>query len=202
MPRIENISVWGLEDSIRAAKYAKATDLSKVNDELSNGIHACFSCQTGQGHDSALKGIVVQFDLTLSQNAWQQFERYHFADIVTSQSKMHKITKFDIKTQCNKYVDRRIIDIVQNKVNEYNRLSTLPATDNQETAKARKEKMNELYLEILYNIPCGFELTARITTNYLQLKTMLQQRRNHRLPDWKCICDFIESLPRFKELTT
>ena len=61
--------------------------------------------------------------------------------------------------------------------------------------------MNEKYLEILYNIPMGFELTAGMTTNYQQLKTIYQQRRHHRLPDWQMICDWIETLPRFMELT-
>ena len=35
----------------------------------------------------------------------------------------------------------------------------------------------ELYLEILYNVPAGFELTARLTTNYRSLKTIYSQRK-------------------------
>ena len=117
-------------------------------------------------------------------------------DFVSSQSKMHKIVKFNLKQQCNKYVNPQIIDIVQGMINEYNRLANL---DN--PTPERKHMMDELYLEILYNIPCGFELTAGMTTNYQQLKTIYQQRRHHRLPDWKVFCDWIETLPRFMELT-
>ena len=109
---------------------------------------------------------------------------------------MHKITKFTLRQQCNRYVDSRIIDIVQSMIDEYNRLAAIPG-DN----PRRKEEMEHLYLRILYNIPCGFELTAGMTTNYQQLKTIYQQRRHHRLPDWQVFCDFIESLPRFMELT-
>ena len=54
---------------------------------------------------------------------------------------------------------------------------------------------------MLYNIPSGFELTAAMTTNYRQLKTIYQQRRNHALPDWQMFCDWIETLPHFLELT-
>lgn len=164
--------------------------------DLTPGIKACLTCPTGQGHDNALKGIIVQFDLTFSQNAWMQLQRYHFIDFVSSQSKMHKITKFALRQQCNRYVDSRIIDIVQGMIDEYNRLAAIPG-DN----PRRKEEMEHLYLRILYNIPCGFELTASMTTNYQQLKTIYQQRRHHRLPDWQVFCDFIESLPRFMELT-
>ena len=56
------------------------------------------------------------------------------------------------------------------------------------------------YLELLYNVPVGFELTARMTTNYRQLKTIYAQRRTHRLEDWHTFCDFIEKLPYAKEL--
>jgi hypothetical protein len=56
------------------------------------------------------------------------------------------------------------------------------------------------YLNLLYNIPVGFRLTAGMTTNYRQLKTIYQQRRNHRLPEWQEFCDWVETLPLFPEL--
>lgn len=196
MPSITNVVVYGLDRAIKTAKYPKAVDIDTLNNDLTPGIKDCLNCPTGEGHDNALKGIIVQFDLTFSQNAWQQIERYHFMDFVSSQSKMHKVVKFNLKRQCNKYVNPQIIDIVQSMINEYNRLANL---DN--PTPERKHMMDELYLEILYNIPCGFELTAGMTTNYQQLKTIYQQRRHHRLPDWKVFCDWIETLPRFMELT-
>jgi hypothetical protein len=39
-----------------------------------------------------------------------------------------------------------------------------------------------------------------MTTNYQQLKTIYQQRRNHRLPEWQVFCDWVETLPLFMEL--
>lgn len=201
MPNISNVEVYGIERAIKTAKYPKAVDINKLNSDLTPGIKACLTCRTGEGHDNALKGIIVQFDLTFSNKAWVELQRYHFIDFVSSQSTMHKITKFDLKKQCNKYVDPRIIDIVQEKINEYNRLASLPIPDDLNSAISRKKTMNELYLEILYNIPSGFELTAGMTTNYQQLKTIYQQRRHHRLPDWQMFCDWIETLPRFMELT-
>ena len=201
MPNISNVEVYGIERAIKTAKYPKTVDINKLNSDLTPGIKACLTCHTGEGHDNALKGITVQFDLTFSNKAWVELQRYHFIDFVSSQSTMHKITKFDLKKQCNKYVDPRIIDIVQEKINEYNRLASLPIPDDLNSAISRKKTMNELYLEILYNIPSGFELTAGMTTNYQQLKTIYQQRRHHRLPDWQMFCDWIETLPRFMELT-
>lgn len=198
MPKITNVDVYGLERSIKTAKYPKSVNIDTLDSTLTKGIKSCANCNTGEGHDNYLKGIVVQFDLTFSNKAWVEGERYHFLDFVSSQSTMHMITKFDVKKQCNRYVDPRIIDIVQEKINEYNRLSALNRKS--EASKERKEILNELYLEILYNVPSGFELTAGMTTNYQQLKTIYQQRRHHRLPDWQMFCDWCLTLPLFKEL--
>ena len=198
MPEIKNVNVYGLENSIRAAKYPKSVNLESLDTTLTKGIKACANCKTGEGHDNFLKGIIVQFDLTFSNKAWVELQRYHFIDFVSSQSTMHKITKFDIKQQCNRYVDPRIIDIVQSKIDEYNRLNELNETNG--FSKERQDIMNELYLEILYNVPSGFQITAAMTTNYQQLKTIYQQRRHHKLPDWQIFCDWCLTLPLFKEL--
>ena len=198
MPKITKVEIYGLERAIRTAKYPKAVKIDELNDELTKSIKACANCRTGEGHDNFLKGIIVQFDLTFSNKAWVELQRYHFIDFVSSQSTMHKITKFDIKQQCNRYVDPRIIDILQDKIKEYNRLNELNETNG--FSKERQDIMNELYLEILYNVPSGFQITAGMTTNYQQLKTIYQQRQNHKLPDWKMFCDWCESLPLFKEL--
>lgn len=201
MPKIDNVRVYNLDEAIKTAKYPKATDLSKLNSDLTPGIKACLTCGTGEGHDNALKGVIVCFDLTFSNKAWVEAQRYHFLEFVSSQSSMHKITKFNIKKQCNKYVDTRIIDVLQEKIDEYNRLCALPNLDSLSATVEREKLKKEAYLDILYNIPSGFELTAGMVTNYQQLKTIYLQRRHHRLPDWKCFCDFCESLPRFMELT-
>ncbi len=198
MPEISNVEVYGLERAIKTAKYPKAVNIENLNSELTPGIKGCANCNTGEGHDNFLKGIIVQFDMTFSNKAWVEAERYNWLDFISSQSTMHKITKFNLKKQCNRYVDNRIIDIVQSKINEYNRLFEYDMSHPK--SLERKHQLEELYLEILYNIPAGFELTAGMTTNYQQLKTIYQQRKHHRLPDWWVFCDWCETLPMFKEL--
>lgn len=197
MPKIENVEVYGLDRAIRTAKYPMAADISNLNSELTPGINACMNCHTGEGHDNALKGIIVQFDLTFSEKAWTQLQRYHFMDFVSSQSTMHRLSRFKIADQCNIYVDQRCIDVLQDLVDEYNALVALK----NHGEDISESEIKTARLKMLYSIPSGFELTAGMTTNYLQLKTIYQQRRNHALPDWQVFCDFIETLPRFMELT-
>ena len=197
---VENVCLYDVKESIKASKYPMSVDINKLNDDVTKTVKKLASTDVGSGDDNFLNGFRIAFDLTFSNKAWVEMERYHFMDFVSSQSTMHKITKFELKSQCNKYVDNRIIDIVQAHINEYNRLSNLDNVDlTEEAAKTRADIMKELYLTILYNIPSGFQLTARMTTNYRQLKTIYFQRRNHRLPEWREFCKWIEQLPYFKE---
>ena len=188
--QIENVKVYGFEDSIRASKFPMAVDTKKCTKEMKAVTQQLGRVPTGTGHDNFLKGIVVQFDLTMTPKMSVELERYHFIDFVSSQSTMHRITKFNLDEAYIEYVDPRMIEVMKEKVAEYN------ALEDTTTEEAKKK-----YLEILYSNPCGMYLTARMTTNYQQLKTIYQQRRNHRLPEWQTFCDWIETLPCFIELT-
>ena len=197
---ISDAYVYGLDEAIKASKYPMSTDVDKCTSEITDRTRQLGNVDTGTGHDNFLKGIVVQFDWKFTPKLSVEMERYHFIDFVSSQSTMHKITKFDLDKAYIKYTDQRCIDVIKEKVEDYNTLQEKikMATDKdkfplQEIAKVK-------YLEILYSNPCGMFLTARMTTNYQQLKTIYQQRRNHRLPEWQWYCDWIENLPHFKEL--
>lgn len=185
---VHNAKVYGLDESIRRAKFPMSVDLDNVSSELTGGIKSLAQSNRGEGHDQWLTGVIVQFDLTFSNKGWVEAERYHFLDFVSSQSTMHRITKFDFDNAYNEYVDKRIIEIMKEKVEKYNSLE-------------ESDEKKRTYLEILCSNPAGFEITAGMTTNYRQLKTIYHQRRNHRLPEWREFCEWIRTLP-LSELIT
>lgn len=195
---VDNVKVYGLEESIRRAKYPMSTDVQSLNSELTKGIKSLGNSDRGSGHDQFLTGIVVQFDLTFTVKAWTEAERYHFFDFVSSQSTMHRITRFDLDSAYIQYVDQRIIDIMKEKVQDYN--SYCEQFKDADVGSVADKVKKIKYLEILYSNPCGFKLTAGMTTNYRQLKTIYHQRKTHRLPEWREFCKWVETLPMFKEL--
>jgi hypothetical protein len=190
---VKNVKIYGLTESFIASGYPMKSTIGKMKEIGVPDVKRATKlgkCESTEGHDNFELGIVVQFDLTFTNKAWVEAERYHFLDIISSQSTMHRITKFDLDNSYNKFVDPRIVEIMKEKVDRYN---------NQELSS--EEKKN-LYLEILYSNPSGFKITARMTTNYRQLKNIYKQRKNHRLPEWKCFCEWIETLPYHEELIT
>ena len=180
---IDNVKVYGFHESVAASKYPMSVDVAECNADITDKVRKLGNADIGSGHDNFLNGIIVQFDLTCSIKMWVEAERYHFLDFVSSQSTMHRITKLDPHKQCNKYVVPAVIEILERLIQRYN-----------------NEPTPEHYLDVLYNVPVGYGLTARMTTNYRQLKTIYYQRRNHRLPEWKEFCKWVETLPYFREL--
>lgn len=204
---ISNLKVYDLEESLIASGYAMRTELNEiaVTDKTIKRAKNLTKASNGNGaHGQFLTGIRVNFDLTFSIKAWVEAERYRFLEFVTSQSTMHKITKFDIKEQCNEYVDDRIIKVVEEKVKIYNEILEAIATEQYKEHGVTLEDMQELakdaYLRVLYNVPVGFKTTARMATNYRCLLNIYVQRHDHRLPEWREFCELLLQLPYFKEL--
>lgn len=181
---VSNVAVYGLTDSVKASKYPMSVDTKSCNSDVTSTVCKLAAAKPGSGHDQFLTGIIAQFDLTFTIKAWVEAERYHFLDFVSSQSTMHRICKFDMGTAYNEYVDPQIIATMRRLVWEYNEN---PTSDN--------------YLRVLYSNPCGMKLTARITTNYRQLKTIYNQRKYHRLPEWRDFCAWVETLPLAEFIT-
>lgn len=219
--KVTNVKVYDLAESVVASGYPMRTDFNEANIEneeiyvrnylkcLMNGktfeqadeaaesylegealatlkrhikrMLTLASAPANSGHANYISGILVSFDLTAPRYFWNEFQRYHHIQIVSSSSQVHKLTamKFDE----NKNINEDVVTYANDLVYEY-------------------EKGYIDWDKLVSNMPQGIPLTARISTNYLQLKTMYKQRKNHKSKEWREFCEWIESLPLAKELIT
>jgi hypothetical protein len=193
--KISNIKIYDFKESIVAsglpmmAEYDERWIVNEVInlhecENITENPHFKRACKLaanppGSGHNNFLSGIVVSMNVTATNVWWMQLERYHFVQIVSSQSKMHRLKEM----------------LKNGTFRKFN-----PKTDGY-CLTAFESQQNIVDDETLaYSCPMGLELTARITTNYLQLKTIWNQRHNHRLQEWRDFCKEIETLPYAAEL--
>jgi len=121
-----------------------------------------------------------------------EFQRYHFNQIISSQSKMHRLTTMgkdwdSFYAMFNEYTDLDCIKKVFGFIQMYN---------DEENPSVKYS----LFMRIISTLPMGFEMWMTIKTNYLQLKTMYFQRNNHKLKeDWGPFCEWCLTLPYFKD---
>jgi len=210
MLEIYNVEMHGLERSIKASGnpmtlgkiHTKVRDHHSIDVPTENDMKRgrnLGSTNSGEGHDNYLKGIIVQFDVKYPQYWTPEAQRYNWLNIVSSQSKMHRLTtagsKEEFISMFNKYVDDEVIKNVQEYILSYNN-------------KQSKEGMNLQesqyfwFMKALSNLPMGYEMYETLTTNYLQLKTIYSQRKNHKLKeDWGAFINMCNELPYFLELT-
>ena len=193
--KIFNTDCYGLTESIFRSGYPMKTEIADFTDVAKELLEIDFAiadknydnphikraiklANAGVGHSSFLAGIVVQMDVEAPQYVWMQIERYQFFRIISSQSKMHRLTQMDLR---NGFLDGNY------------------SSSALETAKTFIQGYKDEQIDIedmLNNVPMGLELTAGISTNYLCLQNMMRQRKNHRLKFWNTVfVDWIHTLP-------
>ena len=187
---IKNAKVFGLNESMIKSGYPMQvgepgdlyTQDMLENDLLKKSIPRAYklaNTPNGSGHNNFLKGIIVQFDLKYPEYFSPQLQRYHWVDIVSSQSKMHKIASRRLELEdFTEGVSGSTVDYINALIDMYN-----------------QTKDSNDFQKLISNLPSGYLKWMGISTNYLQLKTIYSQRRTHKLNEWQEFCDWIETLP-------
>ena len=187
--------IWANRDEISYNATKKILESPTSNMFLNTDINKYIkrglilgNVKAGSGHNCMFKG--VQFNMIINMPLYwlKEYQRYHFTDIISSQSTMHCVTQMDIREHCSDRVEPVIIDMINKGVEYFNRLP-------KEAVKERKEAFNY----IVANLPSDFHLAMGITMNYLQALSMVKQREHHKLDDWsKDLVPFLKELPFFK----
>lgn len=218
MLEITNVKVYDLEECVIACRNAmriepplySEEEFTKGLERAKKLVQASKNSKTVKCHDNFLTGIRVSFDMKYTQYITKQFQRYHWFDYVSSSSLMHRLTKMDANSICNKYVSQECIDRLDADIKRYNDIAewkdfngaTFTLRDGTKIVTRNKgEALYYAYMKCISDCPMGAELFVHVSTNYKQLQTMYWQRKDHKLKeDWGEFCKFVESLPYSKEL--
>lgn len=203
MVEVKNIEVFGLERAQKAIQNSFMIYSDTINREIKPKLSKSLgnNMDAHQSHDAFLKGIGVQFDLKYDAVFIQELMRYHFIDQVMSTSKQHSLEKFFTTKDFNpfnEYVSDEVIKICEQLYNIWNEAKK--EYEENKTVE-NKKRVDESYFKLIFNLPHGFQLETLITTNYLQLKTIVIQRWKHKMwCDWKPFIEACYSIPQFREL--
>lgn len=183
------------DDLLNKPNFEEWSDVSKKEFERVKKLVKASKNSEIKSHDNFLTGIRVSFDLVYPNYISPEMQRYHWFDIVTSSSKMHRITKMNFDKCCNEYVTDEMKDNMKKYIKEYNEIVASDDSENHD------ELVYKAFMKVISNCPQGVELFMRVSTNYKQLQTMYYQRKNHRLKeDWGEFCKFVEALPLSSQL--
>jgi hypothetical protein len=214
MLKIENTEVYGWEAAIRGMRNPKNSwDKSDsdwyIVDEDNNmkfiiGPNDLKLMQTlakaGDDHGKFLRMLTVTCDVVAPLYFFKEYDTYKIGTVADSCSTMHKIhaKEFTLNDFSHEWLSNT----------DFNFLPSSPGGVLVETIvmlnKCRKlyleTKDKEYWYQMIQLLPTSYNQRRTVQLNYQVLKNMYHARKNHKLTEWHTLCDWMETLPYFKEL--
>ena len=149
-------------------------------------------CKAGSDHRKFLRQIFVSVDITSAMYWWKEFDTYKIATVANSTSTMHKIHAKEIES--SDFSMDHMNDAGANVFEEY-----IAKIEEQRKLFVETKDRNYWYT-MIQMLPSSYNQTRTVTLNYEVLFNMYHSRKNHKLWEWHCFCDWCAELPYFLEL--
>ncbi len=201
MIKLERTSVMNLENAMRGARnplnsWAKSDSYYDKNGNYVLGENdlglAKRLAKAGSDHRKYLRQIFVSVDITAPLYWWKEYDTYKVGTVANSCSTMHKIHSKEFNRDdfsCDRMSNAALAQ-----------LDSLIAFMEDERIKYNETKDKEHWHNIIQLLPSSYNQMRTCTLNYENLINIYNARRNHKLSEWHTLCDWIKSLPYFKEI--
>ena len=155
--------------------------------------------ENNPAHNKFLRMIQVWVDIKASRSWWHEMSTYQVGTTTNSESTMHRLMKdgisredVDFEWGFDKWMDDEMIGAI-NTVN-----TIIDIYNNEELSQEEREKY---FIAAKAFLPECYSQTRLVNLNYQTLRNMYNQRKNHRLPQWRIdFTEWIKTLPLGKEL--
>ena len=163
--------------------------------------------KAGNDHAKFLRMINVTVDITAPLYWWKEFDTYKVGTVANSCSTMHKIheKEFTIDDFSHEHLivsdNVNHIDMVAwlqeqiDVLNEWRR--TFLDVKNSDVSS---ESAKRYWWQMIQLLPGSYNQKRTVQLNYQVLKSMYFARKDHKLDEWHILCDWMLTLPYFKEV--
>jgi hypothetical protein len=216
MIKLERTDVMNFENAIRGARnplnsWAKSDSYYDENNNYILGKNDLSLAQrlaiAGSDHRKYLRQIFVSVDITAPLYWWKEYDTYKVGTVANSCSTMHKIhaREFTIHDFSNENLmrDRDGWNIEDEYAEGESPLAVLEyvvAVLNFYRKKFIETKEKRYWWQMIQLLPSSYNQMRTCTLTYENLIAMYPARKNHKLDEWHTFCDWIETLPYFKEI--
>jgi len=147
----------------------------------------------GPEHSKFMRAITCCMNITAPLYFWKEFDTYKIGTVSLSTSTMHKIHAKEFE----------IDDFSHDHLGPFNmdQLEYIVSVLNANRDVYLRTKSKEDWWEIIQMLPSTYNQKRTIFLNYAVLRNIYFQRRNHKLDEWRELCDKIKELP-YSELIT
>ena len=187
---------WGKSDS----DFAKEYGLGPVDVELMKKL-----AHGGPSHAKYRRFINVTMDITAPLYWWKEFDTYKVGTVANSCSTMHTIAEKEFvwddfswehlgvhvpdedgeDNYLNLWVDRTARVILE----DLNQARDMYLREDDPKIK------KQFWWQMIQLLPSSYNQKRTVQLNYEVLRTIYNDRKNHKLDEWQEFCKWIESLP-------
>ena len=157
--------------------------------------------KAGTDHAKFLRMINVTVDITAPLYWWKEMDTYKVGTVANSCSTMHKIQAKEFTLDDFSHEHLTIYDHEGELCRDF--IGTLE--DLIDELNVARELYNETkdkvwWWQMIQLLPTSYNQKRTWQANYAVLKNIYFARRNHKLDEWHTFCDWIETLPYFKDI--
>ena len=202
MITLERTSVMNLENAIRGARNPMNSwdRMDSYYDEDGQYVLgeqdlslARRLCQAGSDHRKFIRQIFVSVDITAPLYWWKEYDTYKVGTVANSTSTMHKIhaKPFELSDFSCDHMDASTLIQMEQVINYLEHLRQ----------KYLESSNRQFWYDIIQFLPSSYNQKRTCTLNYENLRNIYWARRNHKLHEWRTLCEWIKTLP-YSELIT
>ena len=210
MIKFETNDVWGFEWAFKGMRNPmNSWDKSDSNwlfQEIGENDLALAKklINAGSEHRKFLRQIYVSVDITAPLYFFKEFDTYKIGTVANSTSTMHKIHAKEFTLE--DFSCEHLIDEPFPVTDEYVETYIDCMTDTIKALNCARRmfletKDKKYWWQMVQLLPSSYNQTRTVTMTYENIYTMRQQRRGHKLDEWRI--DFFiwsDGLPHLKEL--
>lgn len=160
----------------------------------------------GDDHGKFARFINVTVDITAPLYWWKELDTYKIGTVSNSCSTMHKLMDkhFEVSDFSFDYVLKNIdSDKINELIQELNELRDVYLSFDELLADGKIRdgfSKKGVWYTLIQLLPSSYNQRRTMLFNYQVLNRIYHARKNHKLDEWHAFCDWIESLPYFKEI--
>ena len=210
MIKFETNDVWGFEWAFKGMRNPmNSWDKSDSNwlfQEIGENDLALAKklINAGSEHRKFLRQIYVSVDITAPLYWWKEFDTYKIGTVANSCSTMHKIDEkeFTLSDFSCEHLINEPFPVTDEYVETY--LDCMTETIKALNCARRmflETKDKKYWWQIIQLLPSSYNQTRTVTMTYENIYTMRQQRKGHKLDEWRIdFFNWSDELPHLKEL--
>ena len=210
MIKFETNDVWGFEWAFKGMRNPMNSWDKSDSDWLFQEIGendltlARKLINASSEHRKFLRQIYVSVDITAPLYWWKEFDTYKIGTVANSCSTMHKIheKEFTLEDFSCEHLINEPFPITDEYVETY--LDCMTDTIKALNCARRmflETKDKKYWWQIIQLLPSSYNQTRTVTMTYENIYTMRQQRKGHKLDEWRIdFFNWSDELPHLKEL--